>query len=133
MDILTKKIVLVGSCLVATIILVVDYLGTVFICSGESGCVTTIATMGVIFLPALPLAVISILVYFLRDEIFQSWIRFTLWWIPLSMLFTLVFQDQHGQLISSTKQMVSFFMAVLFTAISLTLIIYKSRQLRQKV
>lgn len=133
MNILTKRIVLVSSCLIAAIILIIDYLGTVSICSGESGCITTVATIGIIFLPALPLAVISILVYFLRDEVFQSWIRFALWWIPLSMLFTLVFQDQHGQLISSTKQMVSFFMAVLFTAISLTLIIYKSRQLRQEI
>lgn len=38
----------------------------------------------------------SVIVYFLRDEIFYSWLKFIAWWLPLGSLMAFITSDDSG-------------------------------------
>lgn len=69
----------------------------------------------------------SLIVYFLREEIFRSWIKFTYIWVPLSMFLVLIIPGGGGNgafpsLID--KQLVAILMSGLFSVISLIIVIW---------
>jgi len=83
-----------------------------------------------------PLSVLSVFVYFLRDEIYVFWRNFSLIWIPLSLVWYL--SGSHinesggmglgfGVSESGMNLIISLF---LYSVISLILIIYKSISLK---
>jgi len=77
----------------------------------------------------------SLITYPLRDEVFQSWLRFAKWWIPLSILLVLVMPDgQGGGYMPSLidKQTIAFLMSSIFILVSTIKIISKSIELRGK-
>jgi len=78
---------------------------------------------------------LSLITYFLREEVFQAWMHFAKWWIPLSIFFVLVMPDgQGGGYMPSLidKQTIAFLMSSIFILVSLTKIISKSIELRKK-
>jgi len=69
----------------------------------------------------------SLITYFLREEIFRSWIRFTYIWVPVSMFLVLIIPGGAGNgafpsLID--KESVSILMSGLYFIISLIMIIF---------
>ena len=88
-----------------------------------------------IFAPLAPVFLFSLVTYFLREEVFQVWMRFAKWWIPLSIFFVLIMPDgQGGGYMPSLidKQTIAFLMSSIFILVSLTKIISKSIELRKK-
>ena len=77
------------------------------------------------FIIFLPLFLFSIVTYKMSDKIFQSWLKFTYIWIPLTIVLTLLAPEYGGNLLPIEKDSVSFAMSTLFLLISLILVIYK--------
>lgn len=59
----------------------------------------TIKYCGVITLSLLPIISLipfSVILYFLRDEVFHAWWRFARWWVPVIVAVTLFVQNAGG-------------------------------------
>lgn len=70
----------------------------------------------------------SLLTYKMREEVFRSWLHFAYWWVPLSIILTLITPDGSGgwgipNVID--RGFVAFIFAALFTIISLIVIAWK--------
>jgi len=83
---------------------------------------------------SLCILVVTIALYFFRDEVFRACLRFAYWWIPFSVLVIfLTPTTNHAWAIGGpTREIISWLMGGLFVAISLFLIAIKSWQLRKK-
>jgi len=81
---------------------------------------------------ALPVFVFSSITYFLRGEVFQKWFRFSAWWIPMSLFFTLITQESGGGFAGWGwgKQDTALVFLFLYSVISLILVIYKTLSLK---
>jgi hypothetical protein len=85
-----------------------------------------------VFLPVLPLFLLSLITYKLRDEVFIRWMKFARWWVPMTMFFILIAPGVSGGLAPLDKGRVGFFFSLLFLVISLVLIAWKWFVLRGK-
>lgn len=67
----------------------------------------------------------SLITYFLKDEIFKPWLKFTYWWLPLSIIFTLITPGGSGSFFVSLwdKEMTVIFMSALYIAVSIIMLI----------
>ncbi len=45
---------------------------------------------------SLPLFLLSLITYKMRDEVFESWVSFAKWYVPLLVIMTLLLQDGGG-------------------------------------
>jgi cytochrome bd-type quinol oxidase subunit 2 len=83
-----------------------------------------------------PVFLLSLILLFLREEIFRSWKHFAYWWLPISAFFIMLAPStDRGSFdfgMGFDREAVTWFFAVLFFLISLILIIYKSIKLRGK-
>lgn len=74
------------------------------------------------------LLLFSLITYKMRDEVYRAWLRFSYFWIPLSMVLILLSPEYSGgyiPLYSITKSSVAFVSSLLFVIISLTIIAWK--------
>jgi len=99
-------------------------------CSDDASFVQAPVMFSVIFF------FLSLVLLFLREEIFKTWKTFAIWWIPLSVLFIFSTPSSGGGSIgiggSIDREIVTWWFAGLFLIISLVLIIYKSIKLKGK-
>lgn len=72
--------------------------------------------------------IFSLITYKLKDKTFNSWKNFTVWFIPLSFIFiSFIPTDTHGMdFVPIVKGTVIIALTILYSTISLILIIYKS-------
>ena len=134
---ITKKKVLWGSFVgVVFFMLIAGTRGVPFLCDEyDRGCMKQYDNVSVLFLIFLPLFILSLITYWMREEIFRAWLRFAYWWTPLTMVLVLMTHDSSGgfgipSIIS--RESVSMIFSALFLIISLILISYKSFALRKK-
>jgi len=99
---------------------------------GESvGCLDELVPMFglVIGLFAVTLLILSAITYFLKEEVFRTWLRFAYWWIPVSIVLIYLAKDSSGGGFGIPnvldQEFVSLILASLFALISLLLIAYK--------
>lgn len=81
--------------------------------------------IGITLIPALPLLLFSAITYRMPESVFQTWAKFAMVWIPLSMLAILVSPEYDGAfvpLFPIIKGTVAFASSALFVAISTLLI-----------
>jgi hypothetical protein len=76
---------------------------------------------------------LSLLTYKMRDEVFRTWLHFAYWWIPLSIILTLITPNGSGgwgipNLIS--PELVALTFSTLFATISLIIITLKYLSMR---
>jgi hypothetical protein len=78
--------------------------------------------------------ILSVIIYFLREEIFLSWWKFVKYYLPIAFFLILGFSSGGGGSFSMGNDMEAmiFFTAGLYFIISLVLIIYKSIKLREE-
>ena len=76
-----------------------------------------------------PVFLLSLITYFLREEIFRTWIRFTYWWIPISIFFVYLASGSSGGGFGIPnvldQESVSYIFSTLFLIISLIIITFK--------
>jgi len=121
-----KKIVLIISGILAITSLTLDRIGTFRLCGGiEYGhCMDVLSGIILLFFPILPLFFFSLVTYFMRDEVFQSWWRFARVWVPVSMIAILLAPAYASDwMFPVDKGRIAFFTSLLFMIISLILII----------
>jgi len=127
---INKKSVFFGSIFIALIILVINYFGAYNICNQDRTCalllVDTIQTL-FIFIPIL---ILSLVTYKMRDEVFHSWLKFAYVWVPLTIVLTFLAPEYDASLVSITKGVISFVMSTVFLLVSLVIIFVKYRKTR---
>ena len=74
----------------------------------------------------IPLFLLSLITYKMKDIIFQAWFKFARVWVPLSIILIILSPEYGNSLLPVEKGSVSFFMSALFLIISLIIIAYKS-------
>jgi len=136
---LTKKKVLAISVFVSIVLLIASYFGNVKLCTTGGNwnyeCSKFLYLIEMMLLPFWPITVFSLITYPLREEVFQAWMHFAKWWIPLSIFFVLIMPDgQGGGYMPSLidKQTIAFLMSSIFILVSTIKIISKSIELRKK-
>ncbi|OGG40588.1 hypothetical protein A2118_03155 [Candidatus Kaiserbacteria bacterium GWA2_50_9] len=78
------------------------------------------------FFPVIPLFVLSLITYKMRDEVYRAWLRFAQVWVPLSMLFIFLAPEYTSDwMFPVVKGTVAFFSSLLFLIISLIIIAWK--------
>lgn len=88
-----------------------------------------------LFFYSITLILLSSILYFLREGVFRSWLRFTKWYLSFAALAIILSLGSHGGWgvgnIFDTE-LVIMFSAGFFFIISLVLIVYKSYRLRRE-
>ena len=84
----------------------------------------------------LALIVLSLILFFLREQVFHSWVKFTKWYLPIALLLILISSDTGGGLFIGfgggyDREGMIWFTTGLFLVISLLIIIIKSWRLRK--
>lgn len=90
----------------------------------------TINFIGYSSYPFVPLFLLSLISFFLREEVFRAWLRFTYWWLPVYIIavYFVASNSSGGFGIPNVfdQQTVSFIFSGLFLIISLVIITIKS-------
>jgi len=127
-----KRNVLIGSFVASLILFVLFFVAGSQFCYQSAFCTSFFIRFHPFviadFLFIAPVILIfSVFTYFLREEIFRSWVLFAKWWVPLSIVLTLITPETTG------SSFVPFFgrghvalaMSGLFFIISLLIIAWK--------
>lgn len=125
----TKKSVLVIS-LVGTAILFTPFSIDLYSYCFQQGRCPGLWNFFEIILPYLllfpPILVISIIIYFLREEIFRTWSNFTAIWVLFVIIIALLFPaESQGKFFSVSRGEVVFVFDILYALISLLIILWK--------
>ncbi len=98
-NLVTKKNIpiIFGVCAVLLAVLNFQWIRT-FCYDNDLSCVSFRALLLPLVLGGLPISIVS---YFLRDEIFQSWIKFIAWWVPVGSLLSIVALNSSGGFIGN--------------------------------
>ncbi|HEY4478786.1 MAG TPA: hypothetical protein VI981_00260 [Candidatus Paceibacterota bacterium] len=125
--------------LIASVLLWPDRLG---LCShGDKACIYNYINYEIISVPILLFSLLtlvcSVVLYFMRSGVFYSWVKFTLWWVPLSVILIAITPEYGGSgldggIPSFGREVVIWFMAGGFFVLSLLIIAWKSFRLRKK-
>lgn len=81
--------------------------------------------------PLYTLAVPLIVLYFLRDEIFRSWVRFNSVWVPLSVIL-IVLSHPYDNFPFPSSDGISRILGWITVMMSLSIFVLKSWELRRK-
>lgn len=132
-----KNIVLLVSGIISAILITVNFITTSQVCAFlyniHNPNVINIDCMNIIFNTAMIFFIFpfvflfSLITYFLKDEIFKTWSKFTYVWIPISIILTLITPSSSGSFFVSLwdQQMTALFMSSLYVIISLAVVIFK--------
>lgn len=132
---ISKKTLLFVSGLLSVGLLVWNYVGNYRICdllikAGSTGsCPFILTNIGINLLPTIPFFFLSLITYKMREDVYQSWARFAVVWVLLSMILIFLAPEYSSSfgitLYPVTKGSVAFISSLLFVIISLVLIIWK--------
>ena len=124
----TKKSVLITSSLYVFFLVAIFLFGNK--CYHNNWCYINLSdkllVVAVIFLPLLPTFIFSLITYFMRAEVYQSWWKLTRWWIPLSIFLVLLMPEDNGAFLPIDKDHVGFFMSGLYAILSIAIIFMAS-------
>ena len=130
---MSKKTLLLTSGIVTLVLLAIGTFGTYKICNNSEICINILHYFFLYFLPFLPLFILALITYKMRDEVYRAWLRFSYVWVPLSMLLILLAPEYTTDwMYPVVKGTVAFFSSILYLVISLVLIVIKSLLLRGK-
>ena len=131
---LRKKRILLFISFIASIILVlIPIYGTYTLCNNNESCVSLLYYFFFYGMFFLPLFILSLITYKLRDEVFKTWLHFVYWWVPLSVFLVFITPDSNPSILPIvTKGPVALLMSFLFLIISLIIIIIRFFTSRNK-
>lgn len=117
---MSKKIILIGSGVLAVGSMIVDF--------GFYKNFPDIFSYAMLFVP---IFIFSIITYFLNEQIFLAWRKFTLWWFLISFVLILIVPSEDN-FFGNIKEITALFSVGGYTLFSTILILYKSYKLRGK-
>lgn len=130
---MTRKKILVGAIGILILGYSTFYLPELcYLNPNTNGTIICLDDMGEFFsLFSISILALLIPLFFVREEILHSWLRFSYWWLSFSAVLFLIAPKYDGSLLPITKEIVSLWMAGLFVFISLVIIIKKSLKLQK--
>jgi len=125
---ISKKNVLFTSWVIVFGVLLTNQIGISNLCGQSHYCTVTFSNiLGLVLLIAIPAAVISTILFFLKDSVFRAWLYLFLIWTPLHVLsIYLSPTNDAGVTALSSRGLVAIYGAGIFLCISLVLILVKS-------
>lgn len=133
-----NKHLLIISGVTSVLLIVWEYVGNYRLCEyvssdGKLGnCPEILSSLELLLVFAIPLFVLTILIRFLSDAIYESWFRFVRWWIPLSIFLTAVAPAySHDWMFPIEKGNVTFLMTSMFVVVSIIIITFKYFSLKR--
>jgi len=72
--------------------------------------------------PFLSIFLFSLITYKMRDAAFTEWMNFTRWWVPLTIVLTLIMPSDNGSFFPADKGHVALIMTALYTFLSLVVV-----------
>lgn len=130
----TKKKIIIFSFFVTVTFFLFYYLNTVSSCRHEKYCSSITEYVVIYLLPFISVFIISLIVFRLQEPVFSSWKNFSMWVIPFVIVIITIFPTRtHGlDFFPIIKGTVSVVLSIIYLAISVILIIYKSLKVKQK-
>ncbi len=138
MDIKKKKqIVLILSSILLIIAYVItnntsfEFFG--FCSPGDPACVNDFNYYGIIILyAAKPIFLVSLILLFVKDKVFELWQKFAVWYLPIAaILIWLIPEPGSGDFLAPSNIMFTEWFFWLYALISVVLIAYKSIGLKK--
>ncbi len=121
-----KKTILISSGFIALVLLAIGIFGTYKICNNQEDCITLLHLFFLHFLPIISLFLLSLITYKMREKVYQAWLHFSYFWVPLSIILVVLAPEYDTDwMFPITKGSVAFYFSVLYIIISLLLIGYK--------
>lgn len=74
----------------------------------------------------LPLFLVSAAMFYFKEQVFDIWVKFVCFWLPITALFVILAPEYDSSLLNIQKDSVSLFMSGLFVIVSFFLIVYRS-------
>ena len=145
---MSKKIVLVISGLISLSILVSNYIGTYKLCEMGNkilpldkiskmityGCTDFLYDIIIILSIFIPILILSLITYKMRDEVFGLWSKFTYVWLPLTLILVSIAPEyMNSWLPIYEKGFVSFVMSAIYLLASCVIIVVKYVSLKKRV
>lgn len=129
-----KTKVLIFSGVGAAVLVIWDVIGNFKLCGSVWGdCVDMLADVETMLLPIIPLFILSLITYKMREEVFGAWWKFARVFVPLSILAILIAPSYtHNWIFPIVKGTIALTSAVLFVIISLVLIVWQSVKERKR-
>lgn len=128
-----KKSVLLFGIIGSIFFLLLTYSTEIGICkSSYKSCFEAYDKFAEAIFILFPVFLLSLITYKLREEIFQAWLRFSYFWVPLTILLTFLAPEYDNTLVPITKGVVSFWMSAAFFIISLGIVIFKFTKSKNK-
>ena len=128
---MTKRSILFISIVGLAAFLMFLFAKEVGICSLlYESCFETFDQIAELFFVFIPLLILSLITYKMREEVFHSWLKFAYVWVPLTIILTLLAPEYDASLVSITKGVISFVMSTVFLLVSLVIIFVKYRKTR---
>jgi len=129
-----RKNILWTTGLVSLFLILIDFIGTDKLCGGNANtiCMGYLYDITWTLFPLIAVFILSCSLLFLREDIFRTWLKFAIVWVPLTMLCTLAAPEYSMSLVPVVKSSVSFLMSAAFFVLSLGIIFARTLQLRGK-
>lgn len=125
---MTKRIVFFGG-LIGTLLVLFLFSLETSSCYSTSACLEfrrffnhqlTFIPPYLFFLP-IPVFLLSLITYKLRDEVFRAWWRFARWWAPVIMIVTILLENAGGGgTLGMNKDFTAFILIILYSILIVT-------------
>ena len=131
---ITKKSLLWFSGLLTGLVILWDYVGNYKLCGGEVEvtCAHFLGNIELIFFLVIPIFIFSLITYWMRNEVFSIWLKFTYFWIPVSVIAIILTPETTGSLFEIDKGFISLVFSALFVILSILIIIISNLLNRRK-
>ena len=96
---------------------------------------TFLYTINPVYFYAVPLLLVAIILAFVPRTIFNSWLRLAAWFVPLSLIIifiTPVTSNSWMPIFFVSREEISLYLGIAFSAVSIILVIYKYLSLRRR-
>jgi len=124
----TKNKTLIYSFIISFLFFISYFINKSDFCDLVRGCPRFNELFIIYSLPFITVLVFSLITFKLKETTFYFWRNFSVWFIPISLIIiTFLPTRTHGlDFVPMTKGAVMFFLTILYSAISIVLIIFKS-------
>lgn len=86
----------------------------------------------VIFIFSIPIIIVSFILLFLREQVFNTWLKFSIIFLLIAIVLIAMAPTVNGTLIGFDKETTTLWLATIFMIVSLLIVVIKSLHLRRE-
>lgn len=132
---ISKRTLLLISSTFSILFIVFMYIGNPKLCKEMAGCIKILSNIEIYTLLVVPIFIFSSITYFMSDDTFRSWLKFTYFWILFSIILIYLSPVNNPGLFIQVfdSSFVSIILSGFFILISLIIILIKHFSLKKPV